>query len=115
MCLSYADNNFFFNDTANTEIYTLSLHDALPIYGSVFWHPKGFVIWRALEAYMRRLLDAAGYEAEKTPQLMHARQWEQSGHWRSEEHTSELQSRQYLVCRLLLERTPPINASATSL
>jgi threonyl-tRNA synthetase len=49
--------------------------------GSVFWHPKGFVIWRALEAYMRRKLDAGGYEEVKTPQLMDARQWEQSGHW----------------------------------
>ncbi|HEV2866841.1 MAG TPA: threonine--tRNA ligase [Allosphingosinicella sp.] len=49
--------------------------------GSVFWHPKGFIVWRALEAYMRRRLDAAGYEEVKTPQLMDARQWEQSGHW----------------------------------
>ncbi|MBS3962409.1 MAG: threonine--tRNA ligase [Sandarakinorhabdus sp.] len=49
--------------------------------GSVFWHPKGYVIWRALEAYMRRQLDAAGYQEVKTPQLMDARQWEQSGHW----------------------------------
>ncbi len=49
--------------------------------GSVFWHPKGFVMWRALEAYMRRRLDAAGYREVKTPQLMDARQWEQSGHW----------------------------------
>ena len=49
--------------------------------GSVFWHPKGFILWRALEAYMRRRLDAAGYAEVKTPQLMDARQWEQSGHW----------------------------------
>ncbi len=49
--------------------------------GSVFWHPNGFVVWRALEAYMRRRLDAAGYAEVKTPQLMDARQWEQSGHW----------------------------------
>ena len=49
--------------------------------GSVFWHPKGFRLWRALEAYMRRRLDATGYEEVKTPQLMDARQWEQSGHW----------------------------------
>jgi threonyl-tRNA synthetase len=49
--------------------------------GSVFWHPKGFVLWRQLEAYMRRRLDASGYEEVKTPQLMDARQWEQSGHW----------------------------------
>ncbi len=50
-------------------------------HGSVFWHPKGFVIYRALEAYMRRRLDAAGYLEVKTPQIMDARQWEQSGHW----------------------------------
>jgi threonyl-tRNA synthetase len=50
-------------------------------HGSVFWHPNGFVVWRALEAYMRRKLDAAGYQEVKTPQLMDARQWEQSGHW----------------------------------
>jgi threonyl-tRNA synthetase len=50
-------------------------------HGSVFWHPNGFTIWRALEAYMRRRLDAAGYQEIKTPQLMDARQWEKSGHW----------------------------------
>jgi threonyl-tRNA synthetase len=50
-------------------------------HGSVFWHPKGYLIWRELEAYMRRRLDAAGYEEVKTPQIMDARQWEQSGHW----------------------------------
>ena len=49
--------------------------------GSVFWHPKGYLLWRALEAYMRRRLDAGGYAEVKTPQLMAARQWEQSGHW----------------------------------
>ena len=46
--------------------------------GSVFWHPNGYIIWRQLEAYMRRRLDAAGYEEIKTPQLMDARQWERS-------------------------------------
>ena len=50
-------------------------------HGSIFWHPKGYLIWRELEAYMRRRLDAAGYEEVKTPQLMDARQWERSGHW----------------------------------
>jgi threonyl-tRNA synthetase len=50
-------------------------------HGSVFWHPRGFIIYRALEAYMRRRLDAAGYQEVKTPQVMDARQWEQSGHW----------------------------------
>jgi threonyl-tRNA synthetase len=50
-------------------------------HGSVFWHPKGYRIWRELEAYMRRAIDAAGYREVKTPQIMDARQWEQSGHW----------------------------------
>ena len=50
-------------------------------HGSVFWHPKGYLVWRALEAYMRRAIDDAGYREVKTPQVMDARQWEQSGHW----------------------------------
>lgn len=50
-------------------------------HGSVFWHPKGYIVWRELEAYMRRRIDEAGYREVKTPQLMDARQWEQSGHW----------------------------------
>ena len=50
-------------------------------HGSVFWHPKGYRIWRELEAYMRRKMDGAGYREIKTPQLMDVRQWEQSGHW----------------------------------
>jgi threonyl-tRNA synthetase len=50
-------------------------------HGSVFWHPKGYRIWRELEAYMRRAIDGAGYREVKTPQIMDARQWEQSGHW----------------------------------
>jgi len=50
-------------------------------HGSVFWHPKGFRVWRELEAYMRRAIDGAGYREVKTPQIMDARQWEQSGHW----------------------------------
>jgi len=50
-------------------------------HGSIFWHPKGYMIWRCLEAYMRRRLDAAGYVEVKTPQIMDSKQWEQSGHW----------------------------------
>jgi threonyl-tRNA synthetase len=50
-------------------------------HGSVFWHPHGYIIWRALEAYMRRRIDEAGYQEIKTPQLMDSRQWEKSGHW----------------------------------
>ena len=50
-------------------------------HGSVFWHPKGYKIWLSLESYMRRAIDGAGYREVKTPQVMDARQWEQSGHW----------------------------------
>jgi threonyl-tRNA synthetase len=50
-------------------------------HGSVFWHPNGYIIWRQLEAYIRRRLDATGNVEVKTPQLMDARQWEKSGHW----------------------------------
>ena len=50
-------------------------------HGSVFWHPNGFLIWRELESYMRRAIDGAGYKEVKTPQVIDARQWEQSGHW----------------------------------
>jgi threonyl-tRNA synthetase len=50
-------------------------------HGSVFWHPKGYIIWRELEAYMRRAIDGGGYKEVKTPQLMDAKQWEASGHW----------------------------------
>src|SRR3954471_1301593 len=50
-------------------------------HGSVFWHPKGWIIWRQLEAYMRRRLDAAGYHEIKTPQLIDSKLWVQSGHW----------------------------------
>lgn len=50
-------------------------------HGSVFWHPKGFRVWRELEAYIRRNQDACGYVEVKTPQLMNVEQWEKSGHW----------------------------------
>src|SRR4029078_2395048 len=50
-------------------------------HGSVFWHPKGYLIWRELEVYMRRRLDAAGHVEVQTPQVMDARQWEKSGPW----------------------------------
>ena len=50
-------------------------------HGSVFWHPRGWVIWRQLEAYMRRRLDAAGYNEIKTPQLIDSDLWVRSGHW----------------------------------
>ncbi|MFZ5616019.1 MAG: threonine--tRNA ligase [Pseudomonadota bacterium] len=49
--------------------------------GSAFWHPKGFLVWRQLEAYIRRRLDEDGYVEVKTPQLLDSALWEQSGHW----------------------------------
>src|SRR3712207_7119766 len=83
---------FFFNDTATTEIYTLSLHDALPIWdhGRTDGGPE--------ERAGRRRRGAGG------PPGGAARPAARDPDGRSEEHTSELQSRQYLVCRLLLEK-----------
>jgi threonyl-tRNA synthetase len=49
--------------------------------GMVFWHPKGWQLWRTLEAFLRRRLDAGGYVEVKTPQLVDRRLWEASGHW----------------------------------
>jgi threonyl-tRNA synthetase len=49
--------------------------------GSVFWHPKGWTVYREVEAYMRRRLDASAYQEVKTPQLIDRKLWEQSGHW----------------------------------
>src|SRR3712207_8056801 len=84
---------FFFNDTATTEIYTLSLHDALPI-------------WRRLDLRARAQPDAdrRTQRRELDPHLADPGQRRAVRDDRSEEHTSELQSRQYLVCRLLLEK-----------
>src|SRR5258706_13648582 len=73
---------FFFNDTATTEIYTLSLHDALPICS---WAWRGLAI-------------------DSTSAPTRARYRRSARSWRSEEHTSELQSLTNLVCRLLLEK-----------
>src|SRR3712207_8181692 len=89
---------FFFNDTATTEIYTLSLHDALPIYRL----PRA-----RSDLSDRRQLDvvASGRRAERRAERRVGQHEDgAAGHARSEEHTSELQSRQYLVCRLLLEK-----------
>src|SRR2546423_7235135 len=70
---------FFFNDTATTEIYTLSLHDALPI-------------------------SSAGPRSTRSSRCCAAPRAPRTSRSRSEEHTSELQSLAYLVCRLLLEK-----------
>src|SRR5258707_5285957 len=82
---------FFFNDTATTEIYTLSLHDALPIL-----EPETFGRYISLDFGIVGTLTE--YDKEYLAQNFTA------FFRRSEEHTSELQSRQYLVCRLLLEK-----------
>src|SRR5947209_19822751 len=81
--------SFFFNDTATTEIYTLSLHDALPIFRSGVGASRPRC---ALPLAVCRAVGRLAFPARHRPYA------------RSEEHTSELQSRQYLVCRLLLEK-----------
>src|SRR5439155_10970442 len=81
--------SFFFHDPATTEIYTLSLHDALPILVRPLLFGRG--AQRLLEDVARQLLGGGG-----------------GGRGRSEEHTSELQSRGHLVCRLLLEKKKEI-------
>jgi threonyl-tRNA synthetase len=54
--------------------------------GSVFWHPKGWKLYRTVEAYMRRRQEADGYEEVRTPQLVDRKLWEQSGHWEKYQH-----------------------------
>src|SRR3712207_7499342 len=88
---------FFFNDTATTEIYTLSLHDALPISRRSI--PCG-AFARCGRSWRPRV---ASRDARPQPPPLHDSRCRRRG-LRSEEHTSELQSRQYLVCRLLLEK-----------
>src|SRR5258705_8994663 len=84
---------FFFNDTATTEIYTLSLHDALPI-----------LITRMLDdafANFKREIQPGVFEVALLELFDDAERYLE---YRSEEHTSELQSLRHLVCRLLLEK-----------
>src|SRR3712207_9508778 len=94
---------FFFNDTATTEIYTLSLHDALPIFekGVVSGAATGMSTAKA-SALQESLLSQVRKIAGKDALIAYAHA-NVAALERSEEHTSELQSRQYLVCRLLLE------------
>src|SRR5436309_6046088 len=87
LCLSFILLFFFFNDTATTAIYTLSLHDALPI--SIPSSASSGSSWRRRNERQR----------PRRRNLGRARRL-----CRSEEHTSELQSRENLVCRLLLEK-----------
>src|SRR2546421_11572127 len=88
---------FFFNDTATTEIYTLSLHDALPISNDFFnisWLDKLNKLYDIISG-IKKLHDA---------NIIHKDYHGGNIFIRSEEHTSELQSRSDLVCRLLLEK-----------
>src|SRR2546430_17711608 len=85
---------FFFNDTATTEIYTLSLHDALPI----FERTKAGLSGKRFSLQVRRDTGAKA-------------QFSDPGAQRSEEHTSELQSQSNLVCRLLLEKKKKIKST----
>src|SRR3712207_9473521 len=89
---------FFFNDTATTEIYTLSLHDALPISLTQWGQGTGLTTTdQPAEVAVARAGGVLGAISDAfDAQIV--------GQERSEEHTSELQSRQYLVCRLLLEK-----------
>src|SRR2546430_8541489 len=83
---------FFFNDTATTEIYTLSLHDALPISGNrrnLQLRPRG---------------DGEGHREAERQRARRGGRGARRQDQRSEEHTSELQSQSNLVCRLLLEK-----------
>src|SRR2546421_5932575 len=92
--------DFFFNDTATTEIYTLSLHDALPIFIAAYAtaSTRAFIFIRGEYGYVADILERAVEEARAAG--------------RSEEHTSELQSRSDLVCRLLLEKKNSLPSSA---
>src|SRR5260370_41964211 len=87
---------FFFNDTATTEIYTLSLHDALPIFLAVLVDARPSEL---TESQARRELTSAEVSSRLAWDSVSS-----DGRARSEEHTSELQSHLNLVCRLLLEK-----------
>src|SRR3712207_7790570 len=102
---------FFFNDTATTEIYTLSLHDALPISGRTDMRSA---TPRQSSSPVSTIVCTTTDSACSSPSipgraLAHSVSLSST---RSEEHTSELQSRQYLVCRLLLEKTKQDRAYA---
>src|SRR3712207_8770246 len=98
---------FFFNDTATTEIYTLSLHDALPIWTSSVRSASAGRSPRRFRRSSSALTRSGGFSVRNDSsrsRLSRSRLITSLGTSRSEEHTSELQSRQYLVCRLLLEK-----------
>src|SRR5256885_3145424 len=110
---AFASFFFFFNDTATTEIYTLPLHDALPICGDVSWRDlggwRGARLPRRERASRRRTLDGQGQHGDDNRDGFRFVRWPRvrdthPRRRRSEEHTSELQSPCNLVCRLLLEK-----------
>src|SRR3712207_8274151 len=89
---------FFVNDTATTEIYTLSLHDALPICKNGQGRKMNFTDVHGKNHGKKETTE------DKPRNTRNTRNTRKEKKRRSEEHTSELQSRQYLVCRLLLEK-----------
>src|SRR3712207_7048615 len=99
---------FFCNDTTTAEIYALSLHDALPISGDVGEGRLGGVLADHLGLGLAEGHDPAAAALHRVEQPEQQEQEDderqEADQHRSEEHTSELQSRQYLVCRLLLEK-----------
>src|SRR2546425_5007317 len=96
---------FFFNDTATTEIYTLSLHDALPIFVSSQPKPAQNVEKSRKFGSRSRNIVAVVARVRITRSRADSGRAGSSSSWgRSEEHTSELQALAYLVCRLLLEK-----------
>src|SRR3712207_8937309 len=104
---------FFFNDTATTEIYTLSLHDALPI--SQLLHERADLVPRGVQVARSRIhvlvMHVLVKLEDRSSKDVALAVRDPVDRTRSEEHTSELQSRQYLVCRLLLEKkksSPPL-------
>src|SRR5690606_41860310 len=104
---------FYFNDPATTETYTLSLHDALPIwvdYDGTHSRNASSINYDIGEYARTVVLMLKEFCAEQG--LPHPHIFSESGR-RSEEHTSELQSRENLVCRLLLEKKKKTNESTT--
>src|SRR3712207_7091529 len=110
MCLFF----FFFNDTATTEIYTLSLHDALPISDGVARRVRERV---GPGPSRRRRVRKRPVRSDGDDAACRSVELRRAGAGtpvRSEEHTSELQSRQYLVCRLLLEKKKKYKQRSTT-
>src|SRR3712207_7369813 len=103
-----SSTSFFFNDTATTEIYTLSLHDALPIYEACPRRRQAATTASQPDRTTLTTMSApVGRARPRSAPALGER-------LRSEEHTSELQSRQYLVCRPLLEKKNCPRSSSSS-